>query len=496
MQWRTFLSLADRLISAETVTFEGQPLSGLQVMGMLETRALDFERIIIPSLNERILPARRRVRTFISDSLRKAYGLPPVNYSESIFAYYFFRMIARAKEVVLLYDSRSSEGARSGDVSRYVLQLQYLYAKERLKIESRSFDISKSDLKPSPIDKTEEIIDILSAYRDQSKEGTNLSATALTCYANCQIRFYFEHLLKLRTDIESVDYIDPITQGNILHFVMQNIYLPIDLQGHYLRHPEVIDANLIESKIKNTKEIDRLIRVGINKEHFHRTEDKLDTPIKGSAAFVAKILRTQVINILEFDLKQAPFLLYGVEIAGNVCIKMPEGSPVNMRFAIDRLDGMDKNENGNHRQQLRVVDYKTGTVHVNSESMQSVFEGDSKGKNLIQLWLYANLFDALTDKNLPKDAERPVLNLFGIESGLPKQPLTLELYDVNTINKGKHTYPIVSNVEQQVHTELNEEFLNLLENTLTGMFDPDLPFTPANDPKSCTYCPFKTICWR
>ncbi len=496
MQWRTFLSLADRLISAETVTFEGQPLSGLQVMGMLETRALDFERIIIPSLNERILPARRRVRTFISDSLRKAYGLPPVNYSESIFAYYFFRMIARAKEVVLLYDSRSSEGARSGDVSRYVLQLQYLYAKERLKIESRSFDISKSDLKPSPIDKTEEIIDILSAYRDQSKEGTNLSATALTCYANCQIRFYFEHLLKLRTDIESVDYIDPITQGNILHFVMQNIYLPIDLQGHYLRHPEVIDANLIESKIKNTKEIDRLIRVGINKEHFHRTEDKLDTPIKGSAAFVAKILRTQVINILEFDLKQTPFLLYGVEIAGNVCIKMPEGNPVNMRFAIDRLDGMDKNENGNHRQQLRVVDYKTGTIHVNSESMQSVFEGDSKGKNLIQLWLYANLFDALTDKNLPKDAERPVLNLFGIESGLPKQPLTLELYDVNTINKGKHTYPIVSNVEQKVHTELNEEFLNLLENTLTGMFDPDLPFTPANDPKSCTYCPFKTICWR
>ncbi|MDE5871654.1 MAG: hypothetical protein K2H22_06920, partial [Muribaculaceae bacterium] len=190
MQWRTFLSLTDRMLSSETVNFEGQPLRGLQVMGMLETRALDFERIVITSLNERILPARRRVRTFISDSLRRAYGLPPVNYSESIFAYYFFRMIARAREVVLLYDARSSEGGRSGDVSRYVLQLQYLYARDRLKLESRSFDVSKSDLKPSPIEKSDDILDLLSAYRDSGPQGRNLSATALTRFADCQIRFY------------------------------------------------------------------------------------------------------------------------------------------------------------------------------------------------------------------------------------------------------------------------------------------------------------------
>ncbi len=302
MQWRTFLSLSDRLISAETVTFEGQPLRGLQVMGMLETRTLDFERIIIPSLNERILPAKRRVRTFISDSLRRAYGLPPMNYSESIFAYYFFRMIARAKEVVLLYDARSSEGTKSGDVSRYVLQLQYLYAKENLKLESRSFDISKSDLKPAPIFKTDEIMDLLSAYRDSTQQGRNLSATALTRYADCQIRFYFEHLLRIRTDEESVDYIDAITQGKILHYVMQNIYLPIEKQGHFLSHPEIIDASLIEAKKRNTQEIANLIRRGINIEHFHRKDDKVDTPIRGSVEYVSKVLLSQVLDILEFDL--------------------------------------------------------------------------------------------------------------------------------------------------------------------------------------------------
>ncbi len=496
MHWHTFLSLTDRMISAETVNFEGQPLRGLQVMGMLETRALDFERIIIPSLNERIIPARRRARTFISDSLRRAYGLPPVNYSESIFAYYFFRMIARAKEVVLLYDARSAEGARSGDVSRYVLQLQYLYAKESLKLESRSFDISKSNLSPSPIAKNEEIMDLLSAYRDSGPDGRNLSATALTRYADCQIRFYFEHLLRIRTDEESVEYIDAITQGNILHYVMENIYLPHEKQGHFLKQPELIDANIIIAKKKNLKEIDRLIRAGVNKEHFHRKEDQLDTPLRGSSAYVAKVLRSQILNILEFDLRQAPFLLYGVEIAGNVRIKMPHGEPINMRFAIDRLDQVGLNDGSQNSNRLRIVDYKTGSIHIQSESLQSVFEGDPKGRNLIQLWLYANLFDALPDKNLQNDSPRPILTLFGEDSGLPKQPLILELYDVNKVRTGKHTYPEIDKVELYDHTGLNAEFLKLLEETLTQLFDPDVPFSPTQNPTSCAFCQFKTICWR
>lgn len=495
MQWFTFMALADRMIAAENVNFEGQPLKGLQVMGMLETRALDFERIVIPSLNERILPARRRVRTFISDSLRKAYALPPVNYSESIFAYYFFRMIARAKEVVLLYDSRSSEGARSGDVSRYILQLQYLYAKDKVKFESWSFNITKSDLKPYPIAKTPEIMDLLSAFSDPGEHGRNLSATALTRYADCQIRFYFEHLLRIHTDEVSVDYIDAITQGNILHFVMQNIYLPEDKQCHYLASPELITPDLIKLK-KNTKEIDRLIRVGINKLHFHLPDDRLDTDLRGSVVFVAKILRGQILKILDFDMDQAPFLLYGVEIDGNVSLEIPSGRLVNMRFAIDRLDKVKVAVDSNFQDRLRVVDYKTGSVHVEAESMESVFSGDLKGRNLLQLWLYANLFDALPDKNLDKDAPRPVLKLFGDDVNLPHQPMVLELYDINYLKKGQHTYPKIDKVAQVVHAFQNEEFLRNLEQTLLRLFDPEEPFMPTQNLTSCAYCQFKTICWH
>ncbi|MDE6017588.1 MAG: PD-(D/E)XK nuclease family protein [Muribaculaceae bacterium] len=496
MQWFTFMAMADRLVSAETVNFEGKPLSGLQVMGMLETRALDFERIIIPSLNERILPVRRRVRTFISDSLRRAYGLPPVNYSESIFAYYFFRMIARAKEVVLLYDSRSSEGARSGDVSRYVLQLQYLYAKDNISFESWSFDISKSDLQPYPIAKTPHIMDLLSSFTDQGSEGRNLSATALTKYAGCPIRFYFEHLLRIHTDVESVEYIDAITQGNILHFVMQNIYLPEDKQGLYLSSPELIDAHLIKSKKENVREIDRLVRIGINKMHFHRPEDKLNTPLRGSVAIVAKVLRSQILKILDFDLDLAPFLLYGVEIDGNVSLRMPSGKNINMRFAIDRLDKVTVIENGEQVERMRIVDYKTGSVHVEADSMDSVFEGEMKGKNLIQLWLYANLFDSLPDKNFDKDGNRPVLQLFGKDASLPNMPMVLELYDVNSLKKGNHTYPKIDGVVQVVHEGQNDDFLRNLEKMLCQIFNPDEPFYPTSNLSSCSYCQFKTICWR
>lgn len=496
MNWRTFLSLTERLVSGETVNFDGKPLKGLQVMGILETRCLDFERIIIPSLNERILPARRRTRTFISDSLRKAYGLPPVSYSESLFAYYFFRMISRAKEVVLLYDSRSSEGVKSGDVSRYVLQLKYLYARNNLKMQTRVFDISKSELHPSPIAKSPEILSLIDAYLDTSHSGKNLSATALTKYTKCQIQFYFEEILKIRTDEQSSEFIDAMVQGDVVHDVMEAIYLPESRRNVYLEHPEIIDEKLIKARISDKKLIDGLIRRSINTRFYHLPEELIDRPLRGASEQVAKILRNQILDILRFDLGQAPFLLFGVEIQGNVFVSLRDGRRVNMRYAIDRLDTCMRKNNGCEQELLRIVDYKTGTIHKEASSMQAVFEGEYKSKNLLQLWLYANLFDALPDKNLDKKGPRPVLDLFGENSGLPNQQLVLELYEVCKLSGGTHNYPVVDGKDQLDQSELNSEFLRLLESMLIELFDPNEPFKPALDEKSCKYCPFKTICWR
>lgn len=496
MNWRTFLVLTERLVSGETVNFHGKPLKGLQVMGILETRCLDFDRIIIPSLNERILPARHRARTFISDSLRKAYGLPPVSYSESLFAYYFFRMISRSKEVVLLYDSRSSEGVKSGDVSRYVLQLQYLYARNNLKMQTRVFDISKSELHPSPIRKTEEMMSVIDAYLDVSSSGKNLSATALTKYANCQIKFYFENILKIKTDVESSEFIDAMTQGDVVHDVMEAIYLPENKRHVYLQHPEVIDKKLIEARIRDKKSIDTMIRRSINTRFYHLPEEMVDRPLRGSSLQVAKVLRNQILDILKFDLRQAPFLLFGVEISGNVFIRLRDGRLVNMRYAIDRLDSCLRMNDGREEELIRIVDYKTGKIHNEATSMQAVFDGEYQSKNLLQLWLYANLFDALPNKNFDSNGPRPVIDLFGENSNLPNDRLVLELYEVCKVSEGTHNYPKVDNKVQKDHCDLNSEFLQLLESMLNELFDPNEPFKPALDEKICKYCPFKTICWR
>lgn len=496
MKWRTFFSLTDRLLSAETVNFEGQPLRGLQIMGLLETRALDFERVIVPSLNERILPMRRRARTFISDSLRKAYGLPPVNYAESLFAYYFYRMICRAKEVVLLYDGRASEGARSGDVSRYVLQLKFLYARNHMKMESYSFEMSKSDLQPSEIMKTREMMKMLEAFHIRRDGQRNLSATALMSYASCQIRFYFEHVLHIRTDEEATEYIDVMTQGSVIHEVMQNIYLPDEkMQKRLLKHPQILDEALIRARIKDTALIDRLITRAINRLHHHLDEKDLDRQLEGASKYVARAMRNQVLGILKFDLEQAPITLYGVEIEGNVAVGMPDGREINMRYAIDRIDSPSDMKDREGKDLLRIVDYKTGSVHNESESIQDVFDGDYHGRNLLQLWLYANLFDALPDK-YSTSKERQILSLFGDDAGLPHEPYRLELYDVSCMSKKVHNLPKLNEEVQEDHTACNSEFLQLLENMLTDIFDESVPFSPAADWKSCKICPFKTICHR
>lgn len=495
MQWRTFLTLTDRLIAPETVNFEGQPLRGLQVMGLLETRALDFERIIIPSLNERILPMRRRPRTFISDSLRKAYGLPPVNYAESLFAYYFYRMISRAKQVVLLYDGRSSEGARSGDVSRYVLQLKYLYVRGRMKMESLSFEMSKSELSASEIAKTQEIMDMMKSFYSEGNDARNLSATALSGYAACQIRFYFENVLRIKTDEEAKDYIDSMTQGSVIHDVMQNLYLPPSMQKIFLKRPQVVDSRLINSRIGNVRLIDHLIKRAINKHHLHLDEKDLDTPLEGSCKFVARAIRNQVLGILRFDLSQAPILLYGVEIDGNVLLRMPDGREINMRYAIDRIDSPKGAVDSNGVPILRIVDYKTGASHCTADSMRVVFEGDYHGKNILQLWLYANLFDALPDKYV-NSKERQSLELFNRDIDAASRPYILEIYDVGMMSGKKHTLPKIEGEVQTDNRAHNAEFLENLQQMLVEMFDINAPFRPSQDPANCAICPFRSICLR
>lgn len=463
--------LVDRLLSGETVGFEGEPLTGLQVMGLLETRSIDFDYVFILSANERVLPRRVRGRSFIPDTLRRGYGMPPSNYAEEIFAYYFYRMISRAKEVTMVYDARCGGGTGSGDVSRYILQLRHLFAKGLLVEEDWKFILSGKDVHDPSVEKTPDIKSRLEKFTDE-KEKMNFSASSLITYRECQVRFFFQSVMGINTDRETTEYIDAISAGNILHGLMMELYLPEGKRGKYLDEPVVMQASVLEALIKDREGLWHLLTRVVNGKHFGLPEEELDTPLTGGAAIVARQIARQAIMVMRHDMSLAPFKIYGCEISERLRIRLASGRTVNFKFAIDRLDEIE--ENGERR--LRIVDYKTGRIKLTAESFDDVLEGGYESEQIFQLFTYAWLLGK-RGGNISADDVR------------------LEIYDVPKINDGKARLPVIDGEEVESFGVYGHGFSEGMEAMLDGIFDNPV-FEATGDMKACRVCRLRSLCRR
>lgn len=481
MKPSTVYRLADRLLAGEKVGFEGEPLTGLQVMGTLETRSIDFEHIFILSANERILPMRMRTRSFIPDSLRHAYGMPPSNYAEGIFAYYFYRMISRAKGVTMLYDARCSDAGKSGDVSRYVLQLRHLFAKGRLHEEDWKFILSGKEPHIPTVDKTKEIRAKLDEFKIPG--GKNLSASALQAYRECQVKFFYQSVMGLSDDPEPSDFIDAITAGNILHEVMQKIYLPDEKSRKILLPPETVTREMIDRLLADKAGIERLVRHSVNSQHFRLKGEEVDTPLSGAAEMVASHITRQVERVLRHDRGLTPFNIYGLELTDNFRVALPNGEEVNFRFAIDRLDEIATEEG----KQLRIVDYKTGGIKLEAKTFDELFDGDYKSEQAFQLFTYAWL--------LGKKRDVP----------FPTEDVRLEIYDVPAIENGNVKLPKIGKKDEEgnisgkpeevaTYKEYARDFDEGMMTMLEEIFSSE-PFK-ACDEERCGFCSFRTLCRR
>lgn len=463
--------MVDKLLSGERVTFEGEPLEGLQVMGLLETRALDFDHLVILSLNDRIMPRKARKATFIPDSLRHGYGLPYSNYQERLFAYYFYRMISRAKSVTLIYDARSGEGMRSGGESRYLRQLRYLYARNGIRYENYRFMLSDTTPELRPVEKTSSVMaDIMEFARPGSHR--NFSASALRKYGECQVKFYYEVIANLKTDTDSGDYIDPITQGNIIHDTMLCLYFPEKDRKLFLVNRILMTAERLSSMLEDTGLIRRHLRRSINKEHFKKKGEELDDPIEGAAAMVARQLEGQIRDILRYDLSLAPFELAGGEMTGLYEWEFSPGRKVNMKYAIDRLDVLSP---GTAAERWRIVDYKTGGSLVAAEEFEDIFNGEYSAKNLFQLLLYANLLNL--DRGMDEDVK-------------------VSIYEVGRIVSDGEVTPKIGKEKLDGHKQVNAEFLSRVNGMIEEIFDPMVPFSPAEDESHCRFCHLHDLCGR
>ena len=475
-------TMIDKLLAGETVSFEGMPLEGLQVMGLLETRALDFDYVIILSMNDRVMPMRSRKRTFIPDALRHGYGLPYSSYQEDLFSYYFYRMISRADGVAMVYDARSGEGMRSGTVSRYIQQLRHLYAKGVLKEESYRFRLSERVSPTGAIPKTDAVMEKLNAFlRPDSKR--HLSASVLKKYASCPVRFYYEAIVGIKADSpqESV-YIDPATMGNIIHRVMLEAYFPEDKRNRYLDKPIVLDTATIDSISRNDELLSVLIRRAINIEHFHIPAESPEAsarPLTGAALLQEEHIKGRVREIMAYDRTLAPIGLVGGEIKGripwNFKINETEDASVFMKYAIDRLDIINF---GKASEQYRIVDYKTGLGKVKAVDMSRVFDGSVDAENLLQLMLYANVME--------RDPKSPRC----------RGDVRLSIYETERIERQGETIPVIEREPVAGYKQHQEEFTQNLDAMLSSIFDKETPFMPAQKSDACTYCNLAVLCGK
>ncbi len=469
MREATFFHILRRALASAAVNFTGEPLKGLQMMGVLETRALDFENIVILSMNERVFPRKHFTRSFIPDALRKAYRMSTVEHQESIYAYYFYRLISRARRVELLYDGRT-EGTRSGEMSRYLSQLLYLFPEAGIKHKRKVFPAPRIGDETIVIEKTPDVMKRLEAFTRPSGEGMKyLSASSINSYINCPLSFYLKNVEGLDLDDEVTDYMDSGTLGTILHEVMEMIYKRLRGNAHSVRiTSEVIDG------ISRHVHIEPFVTRAINK-NYRRKGDNCDEPLTGESLLIGRVMTTYVEMLLRAEKEFTPFEFIDAEMKVIGRLEVAPGLEVNIKQVIDRVDRVypDAPDGG----VLRVVDYKTGQDKTSFTSVADLFDGSKsdRRKAILQLLFYCNMLARELDYEGPV---QPLIYLFK----------TIATQGINPITYNKR--PLDD------YRTVNDDFLAQFKAKVAEIFDPAVPFTQAEDSHACTFCNFKSVCGR
>ena len=456
----TYFRLLKKLIAGISVPFVGEPLSGLQIMGILETRALDFENLIILSMNEGIFPQKKATNSFIPYSLRKAFGLPTYEHQDSIFAYHFYRLISRARRIFLLYDTRT-EGLQTGEVSRYFYQLKHLYynsfeINEKLAV----YQVSSVENQIISIRKEQHIIDKLNAFIVGER---SLSASAINTYLDCPLQFYFSHIEQMQEEDEITESIEADTFGSIFHSVVEWMYSRFE--------GKLITSDLLHSIAKDNKLLTGMIERSFAKNYFKNNELKAKK-LTGQNFLTGEIIRKYVKQVLRTDARLSPFIYVQSEKRIKQQYALPSGKIVSLKGFIDRIDEVNKH--------TRIIDYKTGKGLLQYRSMEQLFDKDAKDrpKAVLQVFMYAHLYLMEFPEKIVNPGIYYLRNLFDehFNAGVLYKPSFKETFKVDDFSNYR------------------EEFKLFFDLCLEEIFDPEVPFEQTTTGKACEWCNFACIC--
>jgi CRISPR/Cas system-associated exonuclease Cas4 (RecB family) len=460
----TYMKILDKLLRTQSVPFSGEPLSGIQIMGILETRALDFKNLIILSVNEGILPSASAGSSFIPFSLREAFGLPSVNHQESIYAYHFYRLLQRAEDVTFLYNS-NSEGLRNGEISRFLIQMKY---DPVLKPEfmDLSFEIKSLGSIGERIERSEEHTALLtSRFLDKNKPGI-LSPSAINTWLNCRMKFYYRYVNGLKEPDAVTRDIDPAMLGQILHDVMKRLYN--DFAGR-LMTIEDIDLIIMDKSL-----IDRVIILSVS-ESF---SDEAGRSAEGNGLIIRDVLKAYVLKILKVDRSIAPLSILHLESVFSFPVSISPGGSVVDVISGGKADRIDLAEGI-----TRVVDYKTGSVAERINSIEDLFSADRKTDN--DAWFQTLLY-----------CEAYLMNNNGIS-------LRPSVYSIRKLSPGSGNDRLKirtggrNEIALDDYLPVREEFIKNLKGVITDIFSNDEPFVMTKDLRGkCSYCPYRRLCNR
>ena len=457
--------LLNNLLSSLSVPFHGEPAIGLQVMGVLETRNLDFRHVLMLSVNEGKLPKQEGDSSFIPYNLRKAFGMTTIDHKNAVYAYYFYRLIQRAERVTMLYNT-STEGLNRGEMSRFMLQ--YLIEKDN------NCNLSRYTLEPNqqisrhPAIEVKGNTEIATRLRRRFGEGKGfLSPSALNTYLDCPLKFYMRHACQLYKVEEVTTDIDSSVFGNIFHRTTEIIYK--EILGKR-------DGMITSQAINDLLNDDLTLREIVNrafKEEFFQIPVNQHAEYNGLQLLNKEVITAYVKQLLRRDADHAPFKFVAAEylVRETVTITPTDGSTpftINLGGSIDRMDEKEG--------KLRIIDYKTSSNIQEANNVEQLFDKNAKKRpyHIFQTLLYATLMEKQTDKPI-------IPALFYIQKAAsPDYSPTIKL-DKKVVED---------------FASVRDTYIDLLNPLLEEVFSENTNFTQTTVTHNCKYCEFAHICGR
>lgn len=468
VQSETFRRLLVKVLSATNIPFHGEPAIGMQVMGVLETRNLDFRHLVLLSVNEGQLPKSGGDSSFIPYNLRKAFGMTTIEHKIAVYAYYFYRLLQRAERITLMYNT-SSDGLNRGEWSRFMLQflIEWPHPITRQFLEAGQ---SPQGTSPITVEKTPDVMRRMQSLFDvRANPKAKFSPSALNYYLDCPLKFYYRYVAGLSAPDEVSAEIDSATFGSIFHYAAEHIYKDLTTHG------KVINKEALETLLRNEVKLQDYVDTAFKKLFFNVPQNE-KPEYNGVQLINSAVIARYLKQLLQNDLRYAPFTFIAseMEVDEPIDIQTPKGV-IKSRIGgiIDRMDSKDGT--------LRIVDYKTGGDADTPPHVESLFIPDKKRSNYVfQTFLYA----AIMCRKQPTMKIAPALLYIHRAATETYSPVI----QMGEPRKPKETVEDFSKYEK--------EYRERLQGLLEEIFNPEKSFTQTEIIEKCTYCDFKALCKR